>query len=180
MRPLELGVTEQLRHPGVRRSIERSVAIPGLSTSSASVPDGAEVGLSGVVEATGADVVVTGTLEVPWTGECRRCLAPVEGRQQVEVREVFARHPVEGETYPLANDTIDLEPMVREAVLLALPLAPLCATECAGPDPDRFPASAHTDGTDDPPPVRDPRWAALDDLRFDDDAPDRPGGSKDA
>jgi len=179
VRPLELGVTEQLRHPGVRRSVERSEAIPGLSTSSASVPEAAEVGLSGVVEATGADVVVTATLTVPWTGECRRCLAPVEGLEQVDVREVFARHPVEGETYPLANDTIDLEPMVREAVLLALPLAPLCATGCEGPDPERFPAAAPSDASDVPPPVRDPRWAALDDLRFDDDAPGGGGGSAD-
>ena len=38
----------------------------------------------------------------------------------------------EGETYPLDGDQIDLEPMVRDAVLLELPLGPLCGDDCAG------------------------------------------------
>ena len=90
-----------------------------------------------------------------------------------EVREVFEPRPVEGETYPLADDTVDLEPMVRDAVLLALPLAPLCGDDCLGPAPDVFPAVVEGDGPVDDgdreaaEPPADPRWAALDELRFD-------------
>ena len=56
--------------------------------------------------------------------------------------------------------------MVRDAVLLELPLAPLCDEDCAGlcptcgVEPQRGrPATAS-------PRCDDPRWAALDDLKF--------------
>jgi uncharacterized metal-binding protein YceD (DUF177 family) len=42
-----------------------------------------------------------------------------------------------------------------------LPLAPLCAPDCPGPEPDRHPLA--TDEDDGP----DPRWSALKELRFD-------------
>ena len=68
----------------------------------------------------------------------------------------------------MADDLVDLEPMVRDAVLLALPLAPLCAPECLGPAPEAFPA-VPLDDVEEPEPEAavDPRWAALDDLHFD-------------
>ena len=44
-----------------------------------------------------------------------------------------------GETWPIRDQRIDLAPAAREAAMLALPLAPLCAEDCAGPVPDRFP-----------------------------------------
>ena len=77
-------------------------------------------------------------------------------------------HPVDGETYPLEGDEVDLEPVVRDAVLLTLPLAPLCRPDCAGPAPTSsrwsWPARSPADA-----PTRDPRWAALDELRLDPD-----------
>ena len=81
---------------------------------------------------------------------------------------IFEVHPEEGETYPIDGDEVDLEPVVRDAALLSLPLAPLCREDCAGPAPDAFPATV--EGEDEPAdgdePARDPRWAALDELRF--------------
>src|SRR6185436_90813 len=114
---------------------------------------------------------VSGRVRAPWVGECRRCLEEVVGDAAVDVQEIFERSPTEGETWPLGPDDIDLEPVVREAVLLALPLAPLCREDCMGPDPDRFPARVEDDTADeldtDPEeedPPKDPRWAALDEL----------------
>lgn len=163
-------VADLRRRPGVPRPVGRAVpasALGELATSAALVPPGSEVELEAVAEATGADVVVTGTLAFAWEGECRRCLRDVAGRVEAEVREVFTPHPVEGETWPVEADAIDLAPVLREAVLLALPLVPLCSEDCAGPDPERFPATVESG----PPPEEaapvDPRWAALDDLRFD-------------
>jgi len=68
------------------------------------------------------------------------------------------------------NERIDLVPVVRELALLALPLAPLCRDDCTGPDTDRFPTgpAEGTDGPESDEPQRDPRWAALDALAFDD------------
>jgi uncharacterized protein len=84
----------------------------------------------------------------------------------VDVQEVFEPSPSdEADTYPLGADRVDLEPMLRDTLLLALPIAPLCRDDCPGPDPDEHPVAVEGGETADAPP--DPRWAALGDLRFD-------------
>ena len=172
-RPLVVGVADLRRQPGSRRRLQRTVALDGLAVSSARVPDGAEIGLDLELEALSNGLTATGTITVPWQGECRRCLREVRSESVAEVREVFEPSPVEGETYPLGDDLVDLEPMVRDAVLLTLPLAPLCDEGCRGPAPEAFPAvvegsEAVADGDEGPADgPADPRWAALDALRFD-------------
>lgn len=162
--PLHLNVADLLRHPGTRREVRRSVPLDDLVVSAAAVPAGAEVAVDLVLESLSNAIVVTGTIDVPWVGECRRCLGEVEGVSAADVREVFERTPSEGDTYPLVGDQVDLEPVIRDAALLALPLAPLCQTDCRGPAPDEFPATVESEDTGKDP---DPRWAALDDLKFD-------------
>ncbi len=110
-------------------------------------------------------LTATGTITAPWTGECRRCLREVTGTLVVDVQEVFSpRVDDEADTYPLAGDHVELEPMVRDAVLLGLPLAPLCEEGCAGPDPAAHPATVAPDEDEEPP--ADPRWAALRELHL--------------
>lgn len=177
-RQAQLSVVEDLRQPGVRRVVRRVLDLGGTATTAARLAGDGFVDADLVVEAVGDDVVVSGTLRTPWEGACRRCLGEVQGDLEVPVREVFERRPTEGETYQLGDGIVDLGPMVREAVLLALPLAPLCSPDCAGPDPERFPArpAGGADGVADgvadggdggESPARDPRWAVLDELRFD-------------
>ncbi len=108
--------------------------------------------------------MVAGTARAPWEGECRRCLCEVTGTAEARIEEIFVTEPEEGETYPILGDHIDLEPLAREAIVLALPLAPLCRADCAG--------LCSTCGADlnggpcgCPPADTDPRWAALDALR---------------
>jgi uncharacterized protein len=160
-RPLLIGVSELLRHPGTRRPVQIDAALDGLGISTARVPPGSPVHVELVLESLSSAITATGTVRVAWEGECRRCLEPVRGEAEAEVHaEVFEPHPTEGETYALAGEQVDLEPLVRDAVLLALPLAPLCRADCPGPAPESFP----TGPVDERPPARDPRWAALDDL----------------
>jgi uncharacterized protein len=170
-RPFLVPVTDLLRQPGARRPVQREVPFEGLAVAGVEVPDDHLVFLDLQLEAMGDDVVVAGEVTIPWRSECRRCLREVTGSTRANLREVFQPRAVEGETYPLGDGTVDLEPMLRDAVLLALPLAPLCAEECVGPDPERFPATPAADDSrapgDDAEPPRDPRWAALDQLRFD-------------
>jgi uncharacterized protein len=163
-RPLQVGVSELLRHPGTRRPFQTEVVLPGLSLTTASVPDDTPVRVDLVLESLSSALTASGTVRVRWQGACRRCLEPVHGEAETEVHaEIFEFRPTEGETYPLASEQIDLEPLIRDAVLLALPLAPLCGEDCRGPAPEAFP----TGSTDDPEAPLDPRWAALDDLTFD-------------
>lgn len=161
---LKVGVLDLRRHPGERRPVERVVVFDDLAITSARVPDGAEVRVDLELEAISEGIVATGTLTVPWVGDCRRCLSPVHGETETDIREIFATVPVEGETYPLDDDLVDLEPMIRDAALLALPLAPLCGPDCPGPAPESFPTGTAAESES---AAADPRWAALDELRFD-------------
>ena len=52
---------------------------------------------------------------------------------------MFEVSPIDGETYPIEGDEVDLEPVVRDAALLNLPLAVLCRPDCEGPVPEALP-----------------------------------------
>lgn len=173
---LRIGVAELRRRPGNRSEVQRSVPLAGVAVSSAAVPDGAEARVDLTLEALSDGVTARGRIEVPWEGECRRCLETTSGTLVAEVHEVFKDRADEGETLPLDGDSLELGQVVHDAVVLALPLAPLCRPDCPGPDPEQFPvAAAAADGGDGESvdeaerPRGDPRWAALDELRFDSD-----------
>ena len=153
-----------------------ATVIPDLAITSARVPDGAEVDVQVVLEAVEGGITVLGTVTAPWTGECRRCLDEVVGMAEIDVSEVYESRPTPGETYPIEGDQIDLESVVRDAVLLHLPLAPLCREDCLGPAPEVFPAltlgedeGEDAAGESDEGRPKDPRWGALDVLRPDPD-----------
>ncbi|MBN2621984.1 MAG: DUF177 domain-containing protein [Acidimicrobiales bacterium] len=166
-RPFHVSTAELFRERGARHAVTLAGPLPGLALSTTRL-SGDDVVAEVVLEAQGDFVTVTGTATGWWEGECRRCLEPTGGEVTVELSEVFEPDPVDGETYPLGRDDLDLEPALREALALALPLAPLCDEACAGPDPDAHPVSIAVDdeGADEEPP-RDERWGALDTLRFD-------------
>jgi len=151
-------------HPGRRERLAARAVLEGLAVTDSRVPSGGAVELDVTLEAVDGAIVVSGTVTAPWEGECRRCLGPVVGGLEVTLEELFVEEPEEGEAYPVEGERIDLEPLAREAVVLALPLAPLCRPDCAGlcevcgADRNAGPCGC------DPPPG-DPRWAALDVLR---------------
>jgi len=164
-----LDVVPLLRRPGNQAEVQLDEPTDALETTAATVM---RVQGTLVADSMSDSLRVSGPLHALWRGQCRRCLEEATGATLVEVDEVFERSPVEGETYKLAGEKLDLEPMVREVVLLSLPLAPLCSEDCEGPAPDRFPTAVEDGPADaevDPEPVGDPRWAALDALTFDDE-----------
>lgn len=115
-------------------------------------------------------VAATGTVDFAWEGECRRCLEPTGGRMEVAIDEIFrVGAGEESDEIPLEGDQIDLVPLVVDAVVLSLPLAPLCRDDCAGPDPDRYPAITAEQAEEAQRSRPDPRWGALSDLELDSD-----------
>jgi uncharacterized protein len=112
-------------------------------------------------------IEAVGTVTAPWVGICRRCATAVTGEVRIDVHERFADPPVaevaEDEIYPIAEDTIDLGPMVRDVVVLELPMAPLCREDCAGLCPQC--GADRNEGPCGCVAPRDPRWANLDVLR---------------
>lgn len=163
---LRVDVTAVARQPGVSREIERQAIVPGLATEAAGVGDDPvdlELRLEGVAEG----VVVNGSVSGAWHAECSRCLEEIEGPFDLEVHELYETDPVESETYLLEDDEIDLTPLVRDAVVLTLPHAPLCSDDCRGLCPKCGIDRNHHD-CDCGETVSDPRWDALDKLDFDD------------
>jgi uncharacterized protein len=168
-----VGVAELRRRLGTRKPYHAQVVLDGLEISTARVPEGGEIDVDVQLESISNGLVVGGTITAPWQGDCRRCLEPVEGLVETEVKEIFEREPTEGETYRLGDDEVHLEPMVRDAVLLALPLAPLCRPDCSGPAPEVFPTGVEDDqaaADAETARLRGERWSALDELRFEDDS----------
>lgn len=162
--PFVVNVGGLRRVAGTRRAECRRGTMADLAVSGSAVPEGGEVVVDVVLEAVPGAVVVSGAVEAPWRGECRRCLGEAGGDLRAEVRELFEEQPDPDQTYPLGGDRLDLAPMARDAVLLELPLAPLCTEGCrglclnCGADRNRLDCGCVAESRDD-------RWAALDALR---------------
>lgn len=161
--PLLINVVELRRSVGNQRTVSESVELVDVGLASVRVEVGSALQVDLVLETMSGGIAATGTISGQWDGECRRCLERVTGPLDVEVAEVFETRPTEGETYPIEDDHIDLEPMVRELAILGLPINPLCREDCGGPVPDIVPVTVEVD--DDAVIALDPRWAALDALR---------------
>jgi uncharacterized protein len=159
-----VNVAELLRHPGTRKHVRTTIPSEGLTVVDSTVPAGAPIDVGVELESLSDGIVVTGRVSAPWKGVCRRCLGAAGGTLEVSVRELYQPRPEIDEAFAIEGDVLDLEPLVREAVLLELPLAPLCRPDCAGLCAE---CGADRNAVDcgHRPDTSDPRWAALDDLR---------------
>jgi uncharacterized protein len=166
MNRLRIDVADLLTHPGARRPVRLRAAVDDLGAGAAVI--GEPVDLDVVLERVPEGVVVRGTVRAAYDTECGTCLRPLRADVVAEVSELFEDHPVDGETYPIEGHVVDLHQLVRDALLLELPLAPTCPAGDAGcvalPDPHAD-ADADPDTTADPRPA-DPRWAALSTLEL--------------
>jgi uncharacterized protein len=147
--------------------VSRTVQAPAdLGIEVLGVPEGSPVELDLRLEAVMEGVLVTGTARAGLEGECARCLDPISDDVEVRFQELFVYDDLdvdpdeELEVSTLQDDLVDLEPLLRDAVVLALPFQPLCQDDCPG-----LCAECGARLADDPDhghgePV-DPRWAAL-------------------
>jgi len=181
------------RQAGSARTRQLTVPAPDdLRLELARVPVGADLHLDVRFEAVTEGVLVTGSATAPLAGECARCLAPLTSTVTASFTELYLYQPDkhdkhnrharfddnendeqdEEELY-LDGDLLDLEPVLRDAVVLALPMSPLCREDCPGlcvecgmPLADAGPEHQHQE-------AMDPRWAAL--KQYHDQAVTQPG-----
>lgn len=166
--PYVLDIRDLGRRPGSMQVWRRRLPTPdGLGSDVIGVAEGALLDLDLRLESVSEGVLITGRISAPVQGECGRCLDPVEDTLDVDVCELFA-YPdsltdattEDDEVHRIRDDLIDLEPVVRDDVVLALPRTPLCRPDCAGlcsecgQRLDDLPSEHTHDSTD-------PRWAAL-------------------
>jgi uncharacterized protein len=168
--PLVLDTRELGRRPGSMRTLNFSTEAPaGLGIEILNVPEGSPIDFDLRLEAVMEGVLLTGTARAELEGECSRCLEPIEDDVEVALQQLYVYDDDEDHSSEeddeldigrLEGDLLDLEPLLRDAVVLALPFQPLCQDDCPGlcaecgarlaDDPDH----QHDD------PI-DPRWAAL-------------------
>lgn len=98
------------------------------------VPTGASMELAVRLEEVSEGILVTASVTAPLVGECARCLEEFTSQTHVEFRELFTEGGDDAgdDGYVLVGDLLDLEPALRDAVVLELPLSPLCAADCPG------------------------------------------------
>jgi uncharacterized protein len=128
--------------PGSARTLTRTAHAPGhMGVELARIPAGADLELEVQLEGVTEGVLVTATVTGPLAGECARCLEPFTSAVKVRFQELFvlperaaAGDPdEEAESYRLdGSGLLDLEPALRDAVVLELPLSPLCEDGCQG------------------------------------------------
>jgi uncharacterized protein len=173
--PLVLDTRELGRRPGSQREVTRTVPAPAdLGIEVLRVPEGSPVEIDLRIEAVMEGVLVTGSATAELVGECVRCLEPIEDEMSARFQELFVYDDIDhdpdedDETSRLEDDLLDLEPLLRDAVVLALPFQPLCMDDCPGlctecgarlaDDPDHGHEAAI-----------DPRWSGLTQLAHDED-----------
>jgi uncharacterized protein len=143
-----------------------AIAGEGIGNDMIGVPVGSAVDLDLRFESVVEGVLVTGSAGVRLSGVCARCLTEIVLDEQIDVMELFLypdKEPDDEEASRIVDETIDLEPVLRDAVVLDLPFTPLCRDDCAGLCP-----TCGADLNDDPDHDHgddvDPRWAGLSGL----------------
>ncbi|MFV0433780.1 MAG: YceD family protein [Leucobacter sp.] len=147
--------------PGEMRERSRTILAPEkLGEGLAWVPEGEELDLDIRLESVHEGILASVDVRTTMLAECGRCLKRFATPFQVEFQELFAYTPSEADEYGVHGDHVDLEPPLRDAVVLALPFQPVCREDCPGLDPEtgelRDAEAAETHTAD-----FDPRWAAL-------------------
>ncbi|WP_138443397.1 YceD family protein [Sinomonas susongensis] len=167
---MTLDVKDLGRSPGTMRTLEEHVPAPSeLGVALIGVREGSPVDLDLRLESVHEGILVSGTAHVDVSGECGRCLDPIEYGLTVDVQELFSfegGEPSDGEDDEeqrrVEHDSIDLEPVLRDAVVTMLPFQPVCREDCPGLCPECGIRLADEPGHHHE--VVDPRWSALADL----------------
>jgi uncharacterized protein len=139
-RAWKVDLRELGRRAGSMREWEKTLpAQAGWGVEMIGVPEGAPVHLHLRLESVMEGVLVSGTVEVPLTGQCARCLDPLEDTLELDVQELYAYEGStteatsgEDEVRRIEGEQLDLAPLVRDSVVLTLPLSPTCTPDCAG------------------------------------------------
>ncbi|MEX0848528.1 MAG: DUF177 domain-containing protein [Ilumatobacteraceae bacterium] len=162
--PLRIQVSELLRRPGSDKPFDLAVTIADLGLDDDRFQAAEPVEIHLVLESLIGGVVVNGGVDATWHGTCRRCAMPAAGSLHCDVHELYQSVVTDPEAFELTGDQLDLEPMVREVLILDAPVSPLCRADCAGLCPgcgiDRNTATCDCKVEPDDSP-----WSALDDLK---------------
>lgn len=141
-----LDLNDVLQHPGRKLAVDISTELPEEADVDLIKP------LEGYLEAvsTGNILLVSGKFQTRAVVECARCAGPIEKDLDFEVEEQFqvegvasslssndyARVVADEEPYPLFDgNSLMVEQLIRQGLVLAMPMQPLCEFGWEGPCP---------------------------------------------
>lgn len=159
--PWEVSVVDLLHRPGEMREKSIDVTVDDeMGNAVIGVRKGTSLDIDLRLESLHDGILVSGEVQTTADGECVRCLTDVSIPVEVEFQELFAYSLDEAFDYTVQDDHVDLEPVVRDAVVLSLPFQPVCQDDCPGLCPECGVRLLDNPGHEHDAPV-DPRWAAL-------------------
>ncbi len=167
--PWRLEIRDLARRPGETRDFELDVTVSeGFGNAVIGIPDGGELEVDGRLESLHDGILVTGEITGMAEGECVRCLIAIAKPVEVDFQELFAYPGASDFDYQVEDEYVDLEQVVRDTVVPALPFQPVCQEDCKGLCPVcgvrllDYPDHEHEAQID-------PRWAGLRGLTLESD-----------
>ena len=168
MQELTFSVAELLGHPGTYRDLRIDRPLAGVRTALAYLDEAEHVSAELRAESVVEGILVSGRLSGVAHLSCARCLRAFSDQVELGICELFygpgQRPAADQDSYEVRGTDIDLEPLLRDALVLALPLHPLCAESCKGLCA-RCGADLNQGSCGCVESQVDPRWAPLEALR---------------
>ncbi len=152
------------RRAGTLKDIEITIPVSTFDFADKRLNDETEIEIALQLESINGGIIVQGTVTGQSQLLCGRCLRNIEYANVASIDEMYQRVPDNPDAYPIVGESLDLQPMVREMVLLSLPDTPLCKADCpglcpqCGADLQSAPCGCQAQRLDE-------RWAILDQLR---------------
>lgn len=162
--PLLINIIEMTRRAGTLKDIEITIPVSTFDFADKRLNDETEIEIALQLESINGGIIVQGTVTGQSRLLCGRCLRNIEYANVASIDEMYQRVPDNPDAYPIVGESLDLQPMVREMVLLSLPDTPLCKADCpglcpqCGADLQSAPCGCQAQRFDE-------RWAILDQLR---------------
>lgn len=190
--PFVIDVRDLSRRPGSMLEVSRTIPAPAdMEIAVIGVKQGSDLDVNLRLEAVMEGVFVSGSVEAEAVGECVRCLEEIVEDVEVQLAELFI-YPERAkaaedsgddeeaeEVYELQEDLINLEPVLRDAVVMALPFQPVCSDDCLGLCSECGVRLGDPGMEEHHHEILDPRWKALNNLLPDDGADSGDADSQD-
>lgn len=159
--PYTLDVRDLINRPGTMHERHLDIVVPDdLGAGLVAVKAGSTLDTDLRLEAMHEGILVSIDLTGIAEGECGRCLMDIALPVRIHFAELFGYPRDEAFEFEIQDDHVDLESLIRDAVVLSLPFQPVCRRDCPGLDSEtgeRLAVAPVLDSTEAP----DPRWSAL-------------------
>ena len=103
------------------------------------IEPGTELDIELRAESVDDGILITGEIQSVAVGECGRCLEPINEEIHQKFQELYlyqnrtsANPDDDEEIFAMEGDEADIEIPIRDAIILAMPLNPLCEADCEG------------------------------------------------